>query len=229
MKTTYRILLIDDDSEVLALTGSFLSKKGLDVTLASSFKEALPQLEKTVFHCIVLDVMMPDTDGFHAFPLIRNLSLAPILFLTGKTAEVDRVRGLSIGADDYIVKPCSLEELYLRIMIHIRRQLQNEQEAGILEFSPLTIHLLAHRAYYNVTEEIILSNREFDLLALLAQHAGEIMTFEQIGTMLNGSYFHEDRKNIMVTASRLRKKLENYIGLEHAIETTWGVGYRFSL
>lgn len=229
MKSTYHILLIDDDSEVLKLTDSFLRKKGLDTVLATSVKEALPAFNKTTFHCIILDVMMPDIDGFQAFSLIRKRSGAPILFLTGKTEEADRIRGLSLGADDYIIKPCSLEELYLRIMIQIRRQQENKQQSGILEFAPLSIHLFTHRVYYNETEEILLSNREFDLLALLAEHPGEVMTFEQIGTAIDGSYIDADRKNIMVNLSRLRKKLEGYVGLENAIETVWGIGYRFTI
>lgn len=229
MKSAYHILLIDDDSEVLKLTDSFLRKKGLDTALAASAKEALRLFDKMTFHCIVLDVMMPDIDGFHAFSLIRERSAAPILFLTGKTEEADRIRGLSLGADDYIIKPCSLEELYLRIMIQIRRQQENGQQSGVMEFAPLSINLFTHRAYYNETEEIPLSNREFNLLALLAEHRGQVMPFERIGTLIDGSYIDADRKNIMVNLSRLRKKLEGYVGLENAIETVWGTGYRFTM
>lgn len=229
MKSGYRILLVDDDSEVLKLTDSFLRNKGLNTVLATSVKEALLSLDKETFHCVILDVMMPEIDGFQAFSLIRERSAAPILFLTGKTEEADRIRGLTLGADDYIIKPCSLEELYLRIMIQIRRQQENRQQSGILEFAPLSINLFTHRAYYNETEEILLSNREFDLLALLAEHAGEVMPFERIGTLIDGGYIDADRKNIMVHLSRLRKKLEGYVGLENAIETVWGTGYRFTM
>ena len=226
LSPTYRILLVDDDREVLMLIGSYLQQKGLNVILADSVPEALEYLNKSTFHCIVLDVMMPGTDGFEAFLHFRKMSSASILFLTGRTEDSDRIRGLLLGADDYLNKPCSPEELYLRIMINIRKQHVNYQ-SGVLEFPPLTIHLLQHRVYYDSTEEIALSQREFELLALLAQHANEPMTFEQIGTVLNGTYIAADRKNIMVTASRLRKKMEGYVGLEHIIETVWGTGYRF--
>ena len=225
----YHVLLVDDDSEVLKLTDSFLRKKGLDTGLATSVKDALRFFDTETFHCIVLDVMMPEIDGFQAFSLIRERSDAPILFLTGKTEEADRIRGLSLGADDYIIKPCSLEELYLRIMIQIRRQQANRQQSGILEIAPLSINLFTHRAYYNETEEIPLSKREFDLLSLLAEHRGEVMPFERIGTLIDGGYIDADRKNIMVNMSRLRKKLEGYVGLENAIETAWGTGYRFTI
>lgn len=146
--------------------------------------------------------------------------------MTGKTDEADRIKGLSIGADDYIVKPCSLQELSLRISINIRRQKKIENKSGVLEFTPLKIELIEHRTFYG-NEEIALSNREFDVLVFLAKHKGEVVTFEQIGKEILGTYLDSDRKNVMVNVSRLRKKFEGYVGLENMIETVWGKGYRF--
>lgn len=221
-----RILLIDDDREVLQINGEYLRKKGFDVFLSASVKSACSVLKKHAVQCVVMDVMMPEEDGFEGFKQIRRLTDAPVLFLTARTQEQDRIRGLMLGADDYIVKPCSLEELSLRIRINIRRHQKTEKSSGILEFPPLRIELLQQKAYYNGTE-IPLSQREFQLLSLLAQHPGELMTFEQIGEQLFGNYTESERKNIMVSTSRLRKKLEGYVGLEYMIETTWGKGYRF--
>lgn len=222
----YRVLLVDDDKEVLHINGDYLKGKGFLVCTAASAASALKKLEHFSPHCIVMDVMMPDIDGFEAFELIRKRSDAPILYLTGKTQQEDRIWGLTLGADDYIVKPCSLEELSLRIKINIRRQNKAGNEAGVLEFPPLRIELVAHKVFYN-KEEILLSKREFELLVCLAKHPQEIMTFQQIGTELFGNYIDADRKNIMVSASRLRKKLEGYVGLENMIETAWGKGYCF--
>lgn len=219
-------MLIDDDREVLQINGEYLRKKGFHAFLAASVENACSILEKHAVQCVVMDVMMPEVDGFEGFKRIRRLTDAPILFLTARTQEQDRIRGLMLGADDYIVKPCSLEELTLRIRINIRRQQKTEGASGILEFPPLRIDLLQQKAYYNGTE-IPLSQREFQLLSLLAQHPGELMTFEQIGEKLFGNYMESERKNIMVSTSRLRKKLEGYVGLEYMIETTWGKGYRF--
>lgn len=221
-----RILLIDDDREVLQINGEYLRKKGFDVFLSTSVKSACSVLKKHAVQCVVMDVMMPEEDGFEGFKQIRRLTDAPVLFLTARTQEQDRIRGLMLGADDYVVKPCSLEELSLRIRINIRRQQKTEKSSGILEFPPLRIELLQQKAYYNEME-IPLSQREFQLLSLLAQHTGELMTFEQIGEQLFGNYTESERKNIMVSTSRLRKKLEGYVGLEYMIETTWGKGYRF--
>lgn len=221
-----RILLVDDDAEVLQINGEYLKKKGFEVLLAESVKDACLVLKKKAVQCVVMDVMMPDVDGFDGFRQIRSFTDAPVLFLTAKTQEQDRIRGLSLGADDYIVKPCSLEELSLRIQINIRRRHKEEKRSEILEFPPLRIDLLQQKAYYDMTE-ILLSQREFQLLLLFAQHPGELLTFEQIGMKLFGHYMEADRKNIMVSTSRLRKKMESYVGLEHMIETTWGKGYRF--
>lgn len=222
----YRVLLVDDDKEVLHINGDYLKGKGFQICTAASAASALKKLEHFSPHCIVMDVMMPDIDGFEAFELIRKRSDAPILYLTAKTQQEDRIWGLTLGADDYIVKPCSLEELSLRIKINIRRQNKAGNEAGVLEFPPLRIELVAHKVFYN-KEEILLSKREFELLVCLAKHPQEIMTFQQIGTELFGNYIDADRKNIMVSASRLRKKLEGYVGLENMIETAWGKGYCF--
>lgn len=224
--TMHRVLLVDDDKEVLLINGAFLREKGFLILMADSVETALKIIWEEKPDCIVMDVMMPDTDGFEGLRKIRQICDAPVLFLTGRTSSEDRIKGLSLGADDYIVKPCSLEELSLRIMIHIRRQSDMKQQSGILEFSPLKINLLTHHVFYN-REEIVLSNREFELLACLAKHSGEIMTFAQIGQEIFGGYIEADRKNIMVVASRLRKKLESYPGLEYILETKWGKGYCF--
>lgn len=221
-----RVLLVDDDREVLLLNGEYLKRKGLEVILAENAPAAMEQLKKNTVDCIVLDVMMPGTDGFQAFEGIRRLSEAPILFLTGRTEEADRIRGLTLGADDYIIKPCSLEELSLRIKIHISRHRPEHKEIGVMEFPPLRIELMNHKATCH-GEEVLLSNREYELLVCLAKHAGEIMTFEQIGREILGGYIDADRRNIMMNASRLRKKLEAYVGLENMIGTEWGKGYRF--
>lgn len=221
-----RVLLVDDDREVLLLNGEYLKRKGLEVFLAENAPSAMEQLKINTVDCIVLDVMMPGTDGFEAFEDIRKLSQAPILFLTGRTEEADRIRGLTLGADDYIIKPCSLEELALRIRINIRRSAKTPEKESVLEFPPLRIELLQHKAFH-LNEEILLSNREYELLALFARNPGRELSFREIGQQLYNGYIEADRKNIMMTASRLRKKLEGYVGMENIIETVWGKGYRF--
>ncbi len=222
----YRVLWVDDDEEVVQINGDNLKRKGFQVYTVSDPEDVLTAVEVFVPHCIVLDVMMPGIDGFALIQEIRRETDVPVLFLTGRGDENDRIRGLSLGADDYVVKPCGIEELSLRIMAHIRRQNMTDRRMGVMEFPPLRIDLIEHKAYYNA-EEIPLTNREFDLLVCLAGHHGRTMEFEQIGRELSGSYIDADRKSIMMAASRLRKKLEGFIGLEDMIETAWGKGYCF--
>ncbi len=222
----YRVLLIDDDCDMLSLTCEYLSAKGYAVDTAPSVTDAVKCILKTQPDCVVMDVMMPEIDGFNGIAKLKSVTDAPVLFLTGKANEADRIKGLSLGAEDYIVKPCSLQELSLRIQIHIRKNKTFESKAGVMDFSPLRIELMTHKAYYN-DEEIPLSNREFDMLVSLTRNIGRTMTFEELGSELFGTYLDSDRKNVMVCASRLRKKLDGYVGLENMIETVWGKGYCF--
>lgn len=222
----YSLLLVDDDREVLHIHGEYLRRKGYLVYLAMNAAEALKVLDQVEVHCIVLDVMMPGMDGFEAIEALRKKTNAPVLFLTGRGAENDRIKGLSLGAEDYITKPCSLKELALRIQIRIRRSLPTLQQDTCVEFPPLRVNLTERKVFHE-EEEIYLSNREYELLVMFVRNPGRELTFEEIGLKIYGTYLEEDRKNIMVTASRLRKKLEGYVGLEHMIETVWGKGYRF--
>lgn len=218
--------MVDDDREVLHVNSEFLKGKGYDVKTAACAEDALKLAKEFMPHCIVLDVMMPGMDGFEALEQLRKITQVPVLFLTGRTEEADRIRGLVSGAVDYVIKPCSLEELSLRIQIHISRYRGVTGQTGILEFPPLRIELLNHRVYYR-EEEILLSNKEYELLVCLAKHNREVMTFEKIGEELLGGYIDADRRNIMMNASRLRKKMEGFVGLENMIETVWGKGYCF--
>lgn len=222
----HRVLLVDDDTEVLELNAKFLKNNGYQVSIASNAMLAMQLLNKVKPNCIVLDVMMPQINGFVACKEFRKRTDVPIIFLTGRSGEEDKINGLLIGGDDYMVKPYSLKELSARILVNIRRYEATSKTAAKLSYPPLTIHLTEHKAHYN-EEEIPLSNREFELLYYLAQHPNQTITFQQIGEKVWGMYREEDRRSIMVNASRLRKKLDGYVGLENLIETVWSQGYKF--
>ncbi len=228
----YKILLIDDDAEVLEINKKFLMKEGYHVAVSTSAAKAIPIIKKYPCDCIVLDVMMPELNGFDACAQIRSFADIPIIFLTGKSAEEDRIHGLMLGADDYIVKPYSLKELSLRIQALMRRRqlAQNASRTPVpstrLSFPPLLIDTMEHKVYCN-EDEIPLSNREFSLLLLLASNPEKTITFEEIGTKIWGTYTEADRRSIMVNTSRLRKKLESSPELDGIIETVWSEGYRF--
>lgn len=229
----YTILFIDDDKDVLDINCKYFQKLGWTIISSNSAKEGYLSIKKYNPNCIILDVMMPEVNGFSACKTFRNITNVPIIFLTGRVSEDDKIQGLLLGADDYITKPYSLRELGARIEANIKRHqtmtsLQfNTADDFILHFPPLAIDINAHKVFCN-EEEISLSNREFELLLFLAKHVNEPVTFEAIGEKIWGSYSDNDRRSIMVNTSRLRKKLERYSGLETIIETVWSKGYQFT-
>lgn len=224
-----RILLIDDDIEILSINQKYLTNQGFYVSTISNAKEAVPFIKQFNPNCILLDVMMPQINGFDLCRQIRSFSTCPIIFLTGKGSEDDRVSGLEIGADDYIVKPYSLPELKARIDVIMRRFDQftmSSPDHNILKFQNLTINRITHKAYYKDTD-LLLANREYEVLLYFSTHPNKEITFEALGTALFGSYQEQDRRSVMVNVSRLRKKFEDYDELKNMIETVWSKGYRF--
>lgn len=221
------VLLIDDDIEVLKINKKYLDNEGFQTLTAATAIDGIRLIQKYHPDCIVLDVMMPQVNGFQACNKIRKITDAPVIFLTGRTSEDDKIKGLMLGADDYIIKPYSLKELHARILAHIRRnQSVASAPSTVLSFPPLKIDKTAHKAYC-MAEELPLSMKEYDLLLYLASNPNKVITFENIATTLWGSYQENDRRTIMVQMSRLRKKLSYYNGLERMIETVWSKGYKF--
>lgn len=223
------LLLIDDDAEVLDINTKYLSKEGFTVYSTTSPSQSIPLTKKVKPDCILLDVMMPELDGFQVCQKIRSFSSCPIIFLTGKSSEDDKINGLITGADDYIVKPYSLRELKARIDVLLRRAStykQTKKDENQMVFGNLIIDRLAHKAFYK-EEDLQLTNREYDLLLYLASHPNQEVTFAELGKTLFGYYSPEDRRMVMVNISRLRKKFSSHYDLENMIETVWSKGYRF--
>lgn len=224
----HRILLIDN-IEASKRNGDFLKQKGFEVILQEDPNKAIAYLKGKKVDGIVLETIMHgyEMDGFETLKKIRELTDIPVLFLTERTEEEYRLKGLMMGADDYLTKPCCLEELYLRLMINIRKAQKMKERDSILSYPPLMIDFMNHKVTCH-NQEIKLSNREYELLVLLVSNPGKEMTFEEIGASLYECSVKEDRKNIMVNASRLRKKLGAFEDMENRIETVWGKGYRFT-
>lgn len=222
------ILLIDDDREVLEINRKYLTGEGFTVYTADSPKKGIAYAKKLSPDCILLDVMLPEMDGYEVCRRIRSFSAVPVLFLTGRGTEDDKIDGLTSGGDDYIVKPYSLRELKARIDVILRRmnQLHAASESHILTFGSLSIDKVAHKAFFWGTD-LNLANREYEVLLYLAEHPDREVTFEELGTALFGSYQENDRRSVMVNVSRLRKRFEGNHELENRIETIWSRGYRF--
>lgn len=224
-----KLLFVDDDKDFLLVNKKFFLKEGYEVKAVTSGKQALRILKEYPADCIILDVMMPELDGFSTCQEIRKFSNAPIIFLTGRSDENDKINGLLNGGDDYIVKPYSFRELSARIQVQLRRTTINSvsnSSSTKIEYPPLTLDVVSHVAYYN-DEQIPLSNREYELLHLLVTNPNIVISFEQIGERIWGTYTDADRRTITVTASRLRKKFEMYTGLSNFIQTEWSKGYKF--
>lgn len=225
----YQVLLIDDDTDILQLNKKFLEQDGYCILTASSSENALNIFSHNQPDCIILDIMMPGIDGYTLCEKFRKITDVPILFLSGKVTEDDKVHGFLCGADDYVTKPYSLKELSVRIQSHINRYHSSHKQDishSRLHYPPLLIDLIQHKAYYNKAE-IPLSNREFQLLHLLVTKINTPVSFKEIGLEMWGVYTEVDRRSIMVTASRLRKKIDSYPDLQNTIQTVWSKGYCF--
>lgn len=222
-----KILMIDDDLEVLEINKKFFEEKDCRVMVCSKPGEAISIVKSFEPDCIFLDVMMPETDGFSLCRAIRDITDVPVLFLSGKVSEDDKVEGFEAGGDDYIEKPYSLRELYARMMTHVRRNSSKNQKnrSMIMDLNPFFIDKEKHKLFYE-EEEIPVSNKEYELILFLAENVGKEITFEEIGKELWGSYIETDRRNVMVNVSRLRKKIESQTGIDNFIETVWSKGYK---
>ena len=220
------LLFIDDDTDILRSNQKYFRKEGYRVETADSPETALSLLKRYSPDCIILDVMLPSMSGFELLPKIRSITHAPVIFLSGRTGESDKVNGLMAGGADYVVKPYSMRELSARIQVQVRG---TEQSAATftVSYPPFTLDVLNHKFFYHNTE-ITLSNIEYQLLYLLLSTPNKPVAFEKLGKIIWGYYTEEGRKTIMVNISRLRKKLRSYTGMENVIETVWSIGYKFA-
>jgi two-component system, OmpR family, lantibiotic biosynthesis response regulator NisR/SpaR len=220
------IMFIDDDLDMLSINSRYFSKEGYQVKTVSSAKEAVPILAAFSPDCIILDVMMPDQNGYETCRELRLYTNAPIIFLSGCSSENNKIKGLLIGGDDYLTKPYSFRELSARIQVQIRRT-SGIVHSNTIAYPPLSINLALRKVFYK-DDEISLTNREYDLLYLLVINIGKTVTFEDIGKHMWGTYSENDRKTIMVTASRLRNKFASYEALNDLVQSVRSKGYMFS-
>lgn len=225
-----RILLIDDDRELCALLQHSVEQEGIRATCCSTGREGLAALEKQPYQLVVLDVMMPGSDGFETLGRIRQFSRVPVLMLTAKDDSASKVRGLRAGADDYLTKPFVMDELLARIASLIRRytRLGGGQTAPArLVFAGLTIDP-DERSITGPNGTFVLPPKEFDLLFYCASNQGRILTKQQIYEAVWQEPYLYDDGNIMAIVSRLRKKLEENPAAPRYLQTVKGIGYRFS-
>jgi two-component system, OmpR family, response regulator ResD len=232
-----KILIIEDEEGIVHLLNLYLKDAGYDVVAAKDGADGLALHARIHPDLVILDIMLPTLDGFEVCKRIRAWSKTPILMLTARGDEDDRIQGFELGADDYLVKPFSPRELVSRVRAILRRvdsqieaQVPGEAQAGmksVLRFPELTIDLLARRVDVN-NVEITLTPTEFDLLALMAQSPDRVYTREILMNKIWGYDYYGDGHIIDVHISALRKKLETNTEYRY-IKTVWRVGYKFEV
>lgn len=221
-----RVLVVDDEPMVLEVVTAYLERDGFQVVTATSGREALAAIEKARPDLVVLDVMLPEIDGFDVLGRIRRTSDTPVILLTARTEEPDRVLGLELGADDYVVKPFSPRELAARVRSVLRRS-QPRRADATAEFGELKID--------GVTREVTLRGevvpttpKEFDLLAYLSSSPRQVFSRSQLlEHVWDSSADFQDPSTVTVHVRRLRQKLEADAENPRWLHTVWGVGYRF--
>ena len=228
-----KVLIIDDDKELCTLMKKCVEQENLTAVVAGGGIEGLHILEENKNTCslIILDIMMPDLDGFQVLQQIRQTSNVPVLMLTAKSGEEDKVSGLRMGADDYLTKPFSINELMARVNSLIRRYTllnpTSSTETDCMVFQGMTIDNLNRLVFMNDVQ-VELTGKEFDLLSFLAANKGKVFTKKQIYTHVWEEEYAFDDSNIMSFISKLRKKIEPDPEHPFYILTIRGVGYRFN-
>ena len=225
-----KLLIIEDEIDLALLLRDFLSVNNYEVHISNNGLDVLTMMKNTAFDLIILDINLPDTDGIHLCQKIRQSTMIPIIMLSARMSDTDKVIALGFGADDYITKPFSTSELLARINAHLRRMehismhIKPSEEISIGE---ITINELE----YSVTvsgKNINLSAKEFELLLYLARGRNRVFTKEQLWDELWGYDAYGDINTVTVYIHRLREKLEPDPANPKYIRTVWGVGYKLS-
>ena len=226
-----KILVVDDEKPITDIEKFSLEKEGYEVEVAYDGEDALKKVEENTPDLIILDIMLPKIDGLEVAKEVRKTHNMPIIMVTAKDSELDKVLGLEIGADDYVTKPFSNRELVARVKANLRRQSvasenssKEDDEKREITFGDLTVHPDS----YSVTKNgktVDLTHREFELIHYLAQHAGQVMTREHLFQTVWGYDFFGDVRTVDVTVRRLREKIEDDPSQPKWLVTRRGVGY----
>lgn len=224
------ILLVDDEQDILDMLQIFLQAEGYRICKAVTGAQGLEILATENVDLVVLDVMMPTMDGIQTCIRIRQQWNVPIIMLSAKSQDVDKIVGLSTGADDYMVKPFNPLELVARVKSQLRRYTQlnvpsSQAPESVIVIDGLTIDASTHEVTVE-GEAIKLTPREFEILDLLARHRGQVFSTEQLYTRLWNEPFLDSSNTVMVHIRKIREKIEANSRKPHYIKTVWGVGYK---
>lgn len=225
-----RVLIVDDNPDIREVLGTYAAKEGFEPITAKDGFEALDLFRKTSPAVILLDVMMPGMDGYRVCERIRSESDVPIILITAKGGDYERVMGLDIGADDYIVKPFNANEVMARVRAVLRRMARVEQkeEKKILSISNLTINIESYSVYVGA-EKLPLTKKEVETMWILAENPSKVFTRDNLLDSLWGQDYFGDSRTVDSHIKRLRAKLDKVDHPDWEIKTIWGLGYKLEL
>lgn len=223
-----KILVVDDEKLIVKGIKFSLEQEGWEVDAAYDGEEALNYVKNNKYDVMILDVMLPKYDGLQVCQLVREFSNIPIIMLTAKGEDMDKIMGLEYGADDYVTKPFNILELKARIKAILRRSNHVEKEPNkkTMEVGDLRLELNSRRVFIK-NQEINLTAKEFDMLELFANHPGKVYSRDQLLDTIWGREYPGDVRTVDVHVRRLREKIEPNPGQPEYIYTKWGVGYYF--
>ena len=228
----HTILICDDDRDIVSALDIYLTSEGYQTVRAYNGAEALRAVEQNEIHLILMDIMMPELDGIRATARLREESNIPIILLTAKSEDADKILGLNIGADDYITKPFSPSELVARVKAHMARYSRLVGSAtesnDVVEIRGLRIDKTARRVYVDGAEKSF-TTKEFDLLTFLAENPNHVFTKEELFRKIWNMDSIGDIATVTVHIKKIREKIEYDTSNPQYIETIWGVGYRFKV
>ena len=225
----YKVLIADDNKQIVSILSEYCKKNNFTVSTVFDGETALKEIEENEFDIILLDVMMPKKDGFDVCRQVRTFSNVPIIMITARGEDYEKIMGLEIGADDYIVKPFSPGEIIARINAILRRITpKNDESTKIFSFDNLKIDL--NNFTVKINDEIIsLTKKEIEILWTLATNQNKVFTRENLLDLIWGFDYFGESRTVDTHIKRLRAKLDNYKHKKWNIKTIWGVGYKFDI
>ena len=225
-----KILIIEDEEAIADLEKDYLELSGFEVEIAADGETGLKRALDEDFQLVILDLMLPGVDGFEICRQVREKKNTPIIMVSAKKDDIDKIRGLGLGADDYMTKPFSPSELVARVKAHLNRYQRlvnsNARENTVIEIRGLKIDKTARRVWVN-GEEKNFTSREFDLLTFLAENPNHVFTKEELFRKIWDMDSVGDIATVTVHIKKIREKIEQNSAKPQYIETIWGVGYRF--
>jgi len=228
-----RILIIEDELVIVEVEKDYLEASGYEVEIATSGDIGLKKAIEEEYDLIILDLMLPKTDGFEICKQVRLVKNIPILMVSARKEDIDKIRGLGLGADDYITKPFSVGELVARVKAHLARYDRlvtdnRSRHTDEIRIRGIHIEKISRKVFVNETE-VLLTSKEYDLLLFLVMHPNRVFSKDELFEKIWGLDSNGDTATVTVYISKLREKIEADPSHPQYIETIWGVGYRFNL